>query len=142
DLAALLRWLGPWAGDATPPGVTRTTRAPRGLEKAYLYAPRGRAPAGAYLVAPGLHFLGPDDPRLDRFCRALAASGLLVLAPFLPDFLRLELSPRTEDHLTAAFDALEREAAVHRIGRPAVFTISFGSMPGLALAARPSHRDR
>src|SRR6185369_8298818 len=131
DLAALLRWLGPWAGDATPPGVTRTTRAPRGLEKAYLYAPRGRAPAGAYLVAPALHFLGPDDPRLDRFCRVLAASGLLVLAPFLPDFLRLTLSPSTADHVAAGFDDLERLATERGLARPAVFSISFGSMPSI-----------
>jgi pimeloyl-ACP methyl ester carboxylesterase len=142
DLAALLRWLGPWAGDAIPPGVTRTTRAPGGLERAYLYEPQGRAPGGAYLVAPGLHFLGPDDPRLDRFCRVLAASGALVMAPFLPDFLRLELAPTTASHLAAAFDDLDVMAGERRLPRPAIFSISFGSMPAIEIAARPTHRDR
>jgi len=61
DLATLLRWLGPWAGTTTPASVSRTERAPAGLGRAYLYTPRGRAPAGAYLITPGLHYLGPDD---------------------------------------------------------------------------------
>jgi len=142
DLVTLCRWLGPWADGAAAPGVSRAVRTPERLGKAYLYAPRDRTPAGAYLIAPGLHHQGPDDPRLDRFCRALAASGILVLAPFLPDFLRLRLAPGTADHLAAAFDDLERVATSHGLGRPAVFSISFGSMPAVALAARDTHRDR
>jgi pimeloyl-ACP methyl ester carboxylesterase len=124
------------------PGVDRSERAVPGLGKAYLYAPKGRAPAGAYLVTQGLHYLGPDDARLDRFCRALAASGILVLTPFLPELCRLRLSPRTTDDLAAAFDELERAAALAGLARPAVFTISFGSQPGIELAARPSHQGR
>jgi pimeloyl-ACP methyl ester carboxylesterase len=122
--------------------VTRVVRSSSALDKAYLYTPEGRAPRGAYLVAPGLHYQGPDDPRLDRFCRALAASGLLVLAPFLAEFLRLRLAPRTADDLAAAFDELERTAAPYALPPPAIFSISFGSMPGIEIAARPSHRDR
>lgn len=142
DLVTLLRWLGPWARDGVPASVDRETRSAPGLRKAYLYSPRGRAPAGAYLVAPGLHYLGPDDPRLDRFCRVLAASGLVVLAPFLPAYLRLRLEPETTDHLAAAFDLLEPIAAEHRLPPPALFSISFGSMPAIELCARATHRDR
>jgi pimeloyl-ACP methyl ester carboxylesterase len=142
DLAVLMRWLGPWAGDAVPSGIERSTRAPGGTGKAYVYRAANRSPAGAYLISPGLHFLGPDDPRLDRFCRVLAAAGLLVYAPFLPAFLRLRLDPATTDHLAAALDDLDGLAAGHGLSAPAVFSISFGSMPAIELAARASHRDR
>lgn len=142
DLAVLLRWLGPWAKDAVPGRVARTSRAVPGVERTYLYAPTHRAPAGAYLLAHGLHFLGPDDPRLDRFCRVLAASGLLVLAPFLPEFLGLRIGPRAADHLAAAWDELEPLARSHALPPPAVLSISFGSTPAITLAARTSHRDR
>ena len=39
------------------------------------------------LIAPGLHYAGADDPRLDRFCRILAAAGHRVIAPFIPTSL-------------------------------------------------------
>ncbi|APR77606.1 Hypothetical protein A7982_02953 [Minicystis rosea] len=142
DLATLLRWLGPWAGDAVPKRVSRALRTPSELVRAYVYTPRDRAPAGAYLVTPGLHYLGPDDPRLDRFCRVLAAAGLLVYAPFLPDFLRLRLAPTLTDHLATAFDDLEPLVAAHRLPKPALFSISFGALPAIALGARPSHAER
>lgn len=142
DLVTLMRWLGPWAGEARPDRVDRETREIPGLGRAYLYAPRDRAPAGAYLIAPGLHYAGPDDPRLDRFCRVLAAAGLLVHAPFLPDFLRLTLAPSVTSHLGLAFDDLEPLAAAQGLPRPAVFSISFGALPAIALCARASHRDR
>jgi len=140
----LVRWLGPWERDGVPRDVTRTElpiAGPRSM-RAYLYRPtlsrRGGAPRGVYLIAPGLHFLGPDDPRLDRFCRILASSGVLVLAPFLPDHCGLRVTDRTTDDLAAAFDAAESLS----LGKPAIFSISFGSQPAIALAARESHRDR
>lgn len=142
-LCTLLRWLGPWAGTSAPPGIVRTERLlgeARSL-RAYLYEPPGRA-LGAYLIAPGLHFLGPDDPRLDRFCRVLAAAGLLVLAPKLPDHLSLRVSPRTTGDLALAWDDVADLAARRRLARPAVFTISFGSAPAIELAARDGYRGR
>ena len=138
----LVRWLGPWEKTGTPRSVSRTERSirtPTAEMRAYLYAPPSR-PRGVYVLAPGLHFLGPDDPRLDRFCRILAASGVLVLAPFLPDHTRLRVTANTTDDLAAAFDVGESLAS--GLPKPALFSISFGSQPTLALAARESHRDR
>jgi pimeloyl-ACP methyl ester carboxylesterase len=135
----LVRWLGPWEKDGVPRDVTRrelSIEGPRTM-RAYEYRPRGRA-RGVYVIAPGLHFLGPDDPRLDRFCRILAASGVVVLAPFLPDHCGLRVTARTTDDLAAAFEVGESLG----LGKPAIFSISFGSQPAIALAARESHRDR
>ncbi len=133
----LVRWLGPWEKTGYPT-VLREERS-IGALRAYVYSPRGRA-RGVYVLAPGLHFLGPDDPRLDRFCRILAGSGVHVVAPFLRDHLALRVSARSTDDLAAAFDFGEVLGA--GLPKPALFSISFGSQPAIALAARDSHRDR
>ncbi len=133
---ALTRWLGPWAGDARPRGVDRATVALPGRPggRAYVHAPLGR-PRGAYVVLPGLHFLGPDDPRLDRFCRCLAASGLLVVAPFIESFTRLRLDASMYADAEAALALGRTRAAALGLGDPAVFSISFGSALALHVAA-------
>ncbi len=141
--AELIRWLGPWADGGAPSSVQRVeTRVsgPRPM-RAFAYRPPGRV-HGVWLLAQGLHFLGPDDPRLDGFCRVLASSGALVLAPFLPDPLALRVTPRTADDLAAAFDEAERIARAERLPKPAMFSVSFGSQPTIAVAGRESHRDR
>jgi pimeloyl-ACP methyl ester carboxylesterase len=153
--ARLLGWLGPWGGERVPRSVRRTeifvdrSGDPGSSEawrratsmRAYLYEPAGR-PTGAYLVAQGLHYAGPDDPRLDRFCRVLAAGGHLVLAPFLPAFGAMIVDASAGDDLALAFDELERRALPLALPRPAVLSISFGSLPSASLATRPAHRDR
>src|SRR5262245_36535473 len=116
----LIRWLAPWAPQhRSPTGIQRRRRlfrdgeitgraarhlgrvpnesGPRKLE-AYFYRPDAE-PLGAWLISPGLHFDGPDDPRLDRFCRVLANAGQLVIAPFLPSYLELLIDPSAADDL-------------------------------------------
>lgn len=147
--AILARWLGPWAKPASvPSGVTRRTVAilpetagDREFEGLF-YLPPGGRPTGAYLVAPGLHYLGPADPRLDRLCRVFAASGLAVFSPFLPDHLALRVTPRTPGDLERAFETMLRQPEIRSGTRPAVFSISFGSLPSLRLAAGPRCRVR
>lgn len=140
--AILTRWLGPWAKPTqSPAAVTRRSVAvlpEREGERevaAWFYLPAKGRPTGAWLVTPGLHYLGPDDPRLDRLCRILAACGLAVLCPSLPDHRALRVTPRTPGDLERAFDALLRQPEIAPGTRPAVFSISFGSLPALRLAA-------
>jgi len=127
--------LGPWANERTPRNVPRRTQ-PFGSSRAYVYAPIGR-PLGVYLVLPGLHFLGPDDPRLDRFCRILAASGFWVVAPFIRSYGRLLLDDSAIDDAKGAFALAVSLAKNERLPRPAVFSISFGSRLALELCALP-----
>ena len=147
SIAKLVEWLGPWAGTRLPRDVVRTSvELPRTGDalplRAYVYRPaRGRA-IGAYLLSPGLHYLGPEDPRSDRFARVLGAAGFIVVAPFLPDYLDLQLAPRATDDLAVAWESVEAEARSQRLPRPAIFSISFGSQPAIALAARDTHRAR
>ena len=114
--------------------------------EAWLFLPADRSPDGAYLVAQGLHYAGPSDPRFMRFCSVLAASGAAVLAPFLPDYIDLTVAPSVWADLGRAFDALaarpEVAPGVAQGKRPGIFSISFGSLPALRLAAQPEFAER
>ena len=101
------RWLGPWASpEAAPGGIERRVgfaRSPSGRDvEVHHYAPRGRAVDRAWFVVPGLHFLGPHDPRFERLCRVLAASGAAVLAPCLEDLMAQEVLPSVLEDAEAA----------------------------------------
>ena len=129
-IAALARWLGPWADAAKAPRVASRDEDVGGL-RVRCYEPARARPRATYLIAPGLHYAGPDDPRMDRFCRILAAAGHRVVAPFIPDFLALTPSERAKADFARVFDALPRWTDQ----RPIVFSISFGSLLAFALAA-------
>lgn len=139
-MARLGRWLGPWtAPDAAPIGVLRraihlsTTSDSREME-AWIYRPV-RPPTGSLLLLPGLHYLGPADPRLDRFCRVLADAGTLVLCPFLPDFRKQLVGPGLGSDASRALTALLEQPDHPADVAPGVFSISFGSRPALEVAA-------
>jgi pimeloyl-ACP methyl ester carboxylesterase len=127
--ATLARWLGPWADSGKLPDVATRDDAVDEI-RVRIYEPR-RAPRATYLIAPGLHYAGADDPRLDRFCRILAAAGHLVVAPFVPDYLALTPNARAKRDFIRVFRALPRFSTQ----RPVVFSISFGSLLAFALAA-------
>lgn len=142
SVARLARWLGPWSGPARVPSavsrqesVAASSRGGGTGLDVLVYRPAG-AIAGAVLLVPGLHHLGPRDPRFDRFARVLADAGHLVLAPLLPSYLRLTVTPSVLDELETALDALLRHPLRPRDRKPGVMSISFGSMPALRLAAR------
>ena len=127
----LARWLGPWADAARAPDVAVREDAIEGGINELRVRLYGEARRRTFLIAPGLHYAGPDDPRMDRFCRVLAAAGHLVVAPFVPAYLALTPGPRAIEDFARVFDALPRWSAA----RPVVFSISFGSLLAFALAA-------
>lgn len=134
--ARLARWLGPWADPFPRPGVDRKRVRIVGSEPfdAWVYRPIRRPVRGALLVVPGLHYLGPADPRLDRFISIVADAGILALCPLLPEFRRLTVGPSLVGDTLAAYDAL-RELPDVPHGRPGVFSISFGSHAALHVGA-------
>lgn len=135
---SVLRWLGPSSDPSiAPPSIVRQEllfRGPAGPMRAWVYRREGERPRGSVLVSPGLHYAGPADVRFDRFCRVLARSGALVMAPFLPTYLALDVTPSIVSELEHALDALLGHP--DRPSRPpSLFSISFGSMPALRVAS-------
>ena len=123
----LARWLGPWGGgDAAPCVAVRDDAV--GELRVRVFGERGTG----YVVAPGLHYAGPDDPRMDRFCRVLAAAGHVVIAPFVASYLALIPDRRAIDDFVRVVAARARWVG----DRPtALFSISFGSLLAFAAAA-------
>jgi pimeloyl-ACP methyl ester carboxylesterase len=128
----LARWLGPWADSTRAPTVAVRDEHVAGI-RVRVYGDSGTP----YLIAPGLHYAGPDDPRMDRFCRILAAAGHHVAAPFIPGYLAL--TPGAD----AIADFIRVADAIAFTDKPVVFSISFGSLLAFALAAeRPEMIER
>ncbi len=140
SITKLARWLGPWADAARAPRDVERERIAIGLGAAsfdgLVFRPRERPIRGSVLLVPGLHYLGAEDPRLDRFARVLASAGYLALSPLLPSYLALKVVPEVLDEVSLALDALLAHPLRPRGERPGVMSISFGSMPALRLAAR------
>lgn len=137
-IVSLARWLGPWADATRSPDVFVKCDEVAGIRTKFYARDARLSGRREFVIAPGLHYAGPDDPRMDRFCRILAAAGHLVVAPFIPDYLALTPNARAIDDFARVFGALE-----HRAGKPVIFSISFGSLLAFALAAnQPEAVDR
>ena len=112
-----------------------------GPVRARLYTPR-RAFWRTIVLTPGVHMDGIDEPRLAKFARDFAASGLAVLTPEIPDLLEYRIGPRLPDYIedvarwAAAQRALSRDRQVGLVG------ISFSGGLSIVAAGRPSIRDR
>jgi pimeloyl-ACP methyl ester carboxylesterase len=147
-MVTLGRWLGPWADmRGAPRAVIRRTLSVAGARSlasfdAWLYRPLHVPVRGAYAIAPGMHFDGPADPRMDRLCRVLAQAGFLVVAPFVPDFLELRNAPGAVDDFERTLDVLTALPEYPASARPRLFSISFGSRLALRVAASKRYARR
>ncbi len=102
---------------------------------ARLYLPAKHPNAPGLVVFHGVHHLGMDEPRLEAFAQAMAASGLNVLTPELPDikdYRVSEASIRTIGE-SAQWFAQQRGAPVGVMG------LSFSGGLSLVAAANPAY---
>jgi len=135
DSARLRYWLGPWAPAAERPERV-TLRDVRGLHAgSRLYAPLDREPRGAFLISPGLHYEGPSDPRMDRLARIFASAGFVVMSPAVPDLMQLRLTPAVTVDVARALEALLDAPELPAGCRPAIFSVSVGSLAALRVAS-------
>jgi dienelactone hydrolase len=96
----------------------------------------------AVLLTPGVNALGIDEPRLVAFARNLAASGLLVVTPELPDLSRYQITARSTDMIEDAANWLCDRRDLSG-GRPiGVMGISFAGGLSTVAAGRPSLKGR
>jgi dienelactone hydrolase len=100
--------------------------------RARLYAPPAK-PIGAIVLVPGVHHLGIDEPRLVRFARAVAGSGVLVLTPEVAALTDYRIEGASVADIGEAAHAL-RERTGARVG---LMGMSFAGGLALLAAADP-----
>ncbi|MEO6575631.1 MAG: alpha/beta hydrolase [Polyangiaceae bacterium] len=104
------------------PGVPKT--------RARSYKPKGMADAPGLVIVHGVHRLGIDEPRMVKFARAIASSGVIVLTPELKELADYRIDPRSTETIGRAAAVLA--ARVHRSG---VGVLGFSFAGGLSLLA-------
>jgi dienelactone hydrolase len=107
---------------------------------ATLYRPasaRPDRPLPGWITLHGLTRRGREHPSLDRFARAMAASGAVVLVPDLPEWRELHIAPEmTVATIRAAVLELDGRP-VTEAGRIGVIGFSFGATQALVAATDP-----
>lgn len=117
---------------------TLTIDSAGGAVTARFYAPVRDVRTVGIVIVPGIHYLGIDEPRLTAFARSIAACGIRVLTPELPDSRDYRIAP---SDVTAIGDSV---AWLHRATGKPVGLIGLSFSGGLALmaAARPQYSDQ
>ena len=114
----------PWRGGALP---------------ARKYLPRGSR-RRAFLLVPGVHASGVDEPRLIGFARDLASMGHPVLTVGPPDLARYTISPSDTDAIEDAAAWLSQQRDLAPDGRIGMMGISFAGGLSIVAAGRPRSR--
>ena len=110
--------------------VVQTAHGPA---KARIYRPRDAGGAPGVVVVHGVHRLGIEEPRLVRFARAIAATGVVVLTPQVEEIADYRVDPQSIDTIGAAAVELERRTGT----RAGVMGMSFAGGLSLLAAADP-----
>lgn len=105
-----------------------------GETRARLFRPRGVSDAPGVVVVHGVHRLGIDEPRLLRFARAIASSGVAVLTPEVGEIQSYRIEPSAIDTLGLAARALRERTGAARVG---LMGMSFAGGLALLAAADP-----
>jgi pimeloyl-ACP methyl ester carboxylesterase len=103
--------------------------------RARLYKPKGVADPPGLVIVHGVHRLGVDEPRMAKFARAMASSGVVVLTPELKELADYRIDPRSIETIGRA--AGDLAARVHRAG---VGVLGFSFAGGLSLLAAADPR--
>jgi pimeloyl-ACP methyl ester carboxylesterase len=94
-----------------------------------------------WIMLGGLTRMGRMHPQLVRFADAIAASGVAVIVPEIPEWQDLRLSPRvTMPTIQAAVRALDARPEVKR-GKYALSGVSFGAPQAAIAASSPQLTD-
>ncbi|MGH9616934.1 MAG: alpha/beta hydrolase [Acidobacteriaceae bacterium] len=124
---------------AAMPLTTRTLTVPSsaGAVNARLYSPLTYADAPGLVIVPGIHYLGMDEPRLMAFARSMAACGLRVLTPELPNSREYRIQPSDVQAIGAPVQWLQNTT-----GRPVgLMGLSFSGGLALMAAAEPPYSN-
>lgn len=118
--------------------------APSGPIRARIYAPKGHGSGpGAtgwpgVVIVHGVHRLGIDEPRLLRFSRSVAASGLTVLTPEVRELADYRIDPASITTIGEAAQGLRERLGTESVG---LMGMSFAGGLSLLTAADPGYAD-
>jgi dienelactone hydrolase len=102
------------------------------------YAPPGATrETPALVLVHGVHRLGIEEPRLQRFARAVASAGIVVLTPEIVELSDYQVAPRSIDTVGAACKSLRAKTG-RRVG---LMGMSFGGGVSMLAAADPRFAD-
>ena len=106
-----------------------------GPVRARLYVPRGVSKPPGIVLLHGIHHLGIEEPRLTRFARTMAATGVVVLTPQIDSLADYHVDPRAIGIIGASAERLH-----NRLGRKVgVMGLSFAGGLALLAAADPHY---
>ena len=108
-----------------------------GTVRARLYTPERLKNAPALVVLHGVHHLGIDEPRLETFATAMAACGLQVLTPELPDIKDYQVGANSIATIGESVEWLTHEDGDRPVG---VLGLSFSGGLSLLAAADPKYQ--
>jgi dienelactone hydrolase len=133
------RWLPVSVAQVTTRDVEVPTR--HGTVSARLYIPEGRSHE-TWIVVPGVHAGGVDEPRLARLATRLAGTGITVLSLPLPDLRNFRIVGRSTDQIEDAVVWTTADGALARDGSVGLVGVSFGGGLAMVAAGRPAVADR
>jgi pimeloyl-ACP methyl ester carboxylesterase len=110
----------------------------RGTLKYRTFTPKDVTNPPSIMLLHGVHHLGIGDPRLISLSRAMAMSGVQIIAPELKDLTEYHVSPETVDDIgtDAAYFAQRSGRQVGVIG------LSFAGGLALIAASRSEYADK
>jgi dienelactone hydrolase len=109
--------------------------------RARAYEPTGAIRRTALLVR-GLTPTSYDDPRVVHFARQLAAAGVAVVTPDIPELSRFAITPAITDAIEGAAAWLASDSRLAPDGRIGLMGVSFSGGLALVAAGRPSLRGQ
>jgi acetyl esterase/lipase len=115
-----------------------TAQTPRGPLKYRMFTPKDVEHPPAILLLHGVHHLGIDDPRLISLSRAMAMSGVQIIAPELKDLTEYHVTPETVD-LIGNSAIYFSQLTGRRVG---VMGLSFAGGLALIAASKPEYADK
>lgn len=109
-----------------------------GATPARYFFPKDAANPPGVVLIHGVHYKGIDEPRLERFARAIAGAGIAVMAPEITELKDYQVEPRSIETVGASLHAMKERLHQGHVG---VIGFSFGGGLSLLAAADSRWRD-
>jgi dienelactone hydrolase len=107
--------------------------------EARIYTPAGVSHPPAVVLVHGVNHFGIDDPRLERFARAVSSAGVIVMTPAVKELSDYHVAASSIDTVGAAVMDLQQRYHAQKVG---VMGMSFGGGISLLTAADERFADR